>query len=210
MQPPVVSRASRALLTALLTARRAASTFHTTMDVFEAIDARHSYRAGFKAGPVPRKDLLRIVSAGIKAPSGYNGQSTSFVIVDDPALIRAIADEMASEIVRGAPAAIVCVMDPNATRDRKYAFGVEDYSAAAENMLLAITARGYASVWIDGVLKEGDLASRVGRILGVPEGLQVRVVLPIGVPLDTWAQKEKKPLCQRAWFNRHGQEGGAG
>jgi nitroreductase len=177
------------------------------MDVFEAIDARHSYRAGFMARPVPREDLLRIVSAGIKAPSGYNGQSTSFVIVDDPALISAIADEMGSDIVRGAPAAIVCVMDPGATRDRKYAFGVEDYSAAAENMLLAVTALGYASVWIDGVLKEGDLAARVGRILGVPRDRQVRVVLPIGVPGEKWAQKEKKPLSQRAWFNRFGAAG---
>ncbi len=176
------------------------------MDVFEAIEKRHSYRGGFQAQPVPRSDLLRIVAAGIRAPSGYNAQSTSFVIVDDPALIKAVADVMSSDTVRGAPAAIACVMDPGATADRAYAFGVEDYSAAVENMLLAVTAMGYASVWIDGALKEGDRAARVGGILGVPADRQVRVVLPVGVPTERGTQKEKRPLALRAWFNRFGAE----
>jgi nitroreductase len=175
------------------------------MDVFEAIAKRHSYRGRFDPGPVPREDLLRIVEAGIKAPSGYNGQSTSFVIVDDPSLIAGIADVTSNDVIRGAPAAIVCVMDPFATRDKKFAFGVEDYSAAVENMLLAVTAMGYASVWIDGVLKENDLSRKVGDLLGVPRDREVRVILPIGVPVDHWEQHEKKPLSERAWFNGFGE-----
>ncbi|RMG04478.1 MAG: nitroreductase, partial [Planctomycetota bacterium] len=64
------------------------------MDVFEAIRRRHSYRGPFTDAPVPREDLRKIVEAGIRAPSGKNEQTTSFVIVDDPALL-----EQAKQII---------------------------------------------------------------------------------------------------------------
>ena len=35
-------------------------------------------------------------------------------------------------------------------------------------MLLAITALGYATVWIDGALRAEDRAQRIGQLLGVP------------------------------------------
>ena len=171
------------------------------MDVFEAIERRHSYRGVFAKQRVPRADLERIVDAGIRAPSGYNGQSTSFVIVDDAGLLARIAEVTGSTLVAGAPAAIVLVMDPDATADREFRFGVEDYAAAAENMLLAVTALGYASVWLDGMLRRSGRAAKVGTLLGVPAQREVRVILPIGVPAENGAQNEKKPFAERAWFN---------
>jgi len=36
---------------------------------------------------VPDEHLRLIVEAGILAPSGYNGQTTSFVVVSDTALL---------------------------------------------------------------------------------------------------------------------------
>lgn len=171
------------------------------MDVFEAIVRRHSYRGEFASQRVPRADLERIVDAGIRAPSGYNGQSTSFVIVDDPGLLVRMAEITASSLVAGAPAAIVVVMDPDVPADRELRFGVEDYAAAAENMLLAVTALGYASVWLDGMLRREGRAAKVGALLGVPFRREVRVILPIGVPMEARTQKEKKPFAERAWFN---------
>jgi len=171
------------------------------VDVFEAIERRHSYRGAFAPQRVPRTDLERIVAAGIRAPSGYNGQSTSFVIVDDPGLLARLAEITGSALIGGAPAAVVVVMDPNATPEKAFRFGVEDYAAAAENMLLAVTALGYAAVWLDGMLRREDRAAKVGALLGVPDSREVRVILPIGVPLERWTQKEKKPFAERAWFN---------
>jgi nitroreductase len=172
-----------------------------TMDMFEAIDLRHSYRGAYERRPVPRADLERIVSAGIRAPSGYNGQSTSFVIVDDPDLLARMAEITGSALIGGAPAAIVAVMDPDAAPGKDFRFGVQDYAAAVENMLLAITALGYASVWLDGLLRREDRAAKVGALLGVPASREVRVVLPLGVPAERGAQREKKPFAERAWFN---------
>ncbi len=47
-------------------------------------------------------------------------------------------------------------------------------------------------------------AARVGRLLGVPEGKDVRIVLPLGVPAEPAVQREKLPFAQRAWFNQYG------
>ncbi len=84
------------------------------------------------------------------------------------------------------------------------AFAAEDCAACVANMLLAITALGYASVWLDGVLRRDDKAARVSRLLGVPEGKCVRILLPLGVPAEPAVQKEKLPFAERAWFNQYG------
>jgi nitroreductase len=171
------------------------------MELFKAIESRLSYRGAFLPDAVPRADLQRIVAAGILAPSGYNAQSTSFVIVDEPQLIAEIARITGNDVIRGAPALVVVVMDLEPPPGKVTWFGVEDYAAAAENMLLAVTALGYASVWMDGLLRKEGRARRIGQLLGVPDRREVRVVMPIGRPAERWVQAERKPFGERAWFN---------
>lgn len=174
------------------------------MDVFEAIEKRYSYRGPFKDVPVPREHLRKIVETGIRAPSGKNAQTTSFVIVDDPQLIQRIASLFENKpVCTTAKAMIVCVTDPRPVMGN-VSFHIEDCAAAVENMLLAITALGYATVWIDGALRYNRIAERIGEMLGVPAELQVRVLLPIGIPAEPGQQREKLPFEKRAWFNRWG------
>ena len=122
------------------------------MDVFEAFAKRYSYRGPFTDAPVPREDLEKIVQAGIQAPSGKNEQVVSFVIVDAPELLRQIAALVNRPVCNTARAMIACVADPRPVFEG-FSFDREDCAAAVENMLLAITALGYASVWLDGVLR---------------------------------------------------------
>ncbi|HOA53641.1 MAG TPA: nitroreductase family protein [Thermogutta sp.] len=171
------------------------------MDVFEAINKRYSYRGPFRDVPVPREHLRKIVEAGIRAPSGKNAQTTSFVIVDDPVLIRQIAALFENKpVCSTAKAMIVCVTDPRPVMG-DVSFHVEDCAAAVENILLAITALGYATVWIDGALRYNRIAERIGELLGIPSDRIVRVLLPVGVPAEPGTQREKLPFEQRAWFN---------
>ena len=175
------------------------------MELFEAIDQRHSYRGTFKNLPISRDDLRRIVQAGLQAPSGCNGQTTSFVIIDQPALIEQIALIVPKSFVKAASALIVCIIDPTPL-SREYSFALEDCAAAVENMLLAITALGYATVWLDGFLREAGRGEKLTQLLAVPAPRTVQVLLPIGVPAESWDRKEKLPFEQRAWFNHYGQE----
>lgn len=174
------------------------------MEVFEAIAKRHSYRGPFFDKEVKRDDLKRIVQAGLQAPSGRNEQTTSFVIIDDPGLLEKIGQMHQMEAMHSAKAMIACILDvqPEAVYEG-YSFQVEDCAAAVENMLLAITALGYATVWIDGWLRVDERAQQVAQLLELSQGKIVRILLPIGVPAQDWPQKEKKPFNERAWFNKY-------
>jgi nitroreductase len=170
------------------------------VDVFEVFTNRYSYRGEFADEAVPREHLRQIVEAGIHAPSAKNEQTTSFVIVDDPVLLQEMAAIIDRPVCRTAKAMIVCVADPRPVLEAT-SFAIEDCAAAVENMLLAITALGYATVWLDGVLRREGVASRIARLLHVPLGRTVRVVLPLGVAAQPGVQKEKLPFERRAWFN---------
>jgi nitroreductase len=173
------------------------------MELFETIAKRHSYRGEFTDKPIPRADLEKIVAAGIQAPSGKNEQVTSFVIVDDPALIERISGVIDKPSCRSAKAMIVCVVDPKPILAGA-SFAHEDCAAAVENMLLAITSLGYASVWLDGVLRTADRAARIGSLLEVPADKTVLVLLPVGEPTEPGKPREKLPFDRRAWFNKFG------
>jgi nitroreductase len=177
------------------------------MELFDAIAERHSYRASFRNQAIPREDLKRIVQAGLAAPSGNNAQTTLFVIIDEAEVVRQIgAMHEENAAVQQARAFIACIIDTDPRPFRKkHSFQVEDCAAAVENMLLAITGLGYASVWIDGWLREEGRAAKIGQMIGLPAGKMVRVLLPIGVPAEVYKRPEKKPFAERAWFNRYGQ-----
>jgi len=176
------------------------------MDFFDAVANRHSYRGPFTDQAVAGDDLRKIVQAGLDAPSGMNKQTTSFVIVDDAELVAKIAAmHESNKAVQQAKAFVACIMDkePEAIY-HGYSFQVEDCSAAVENMLLAVTALGYASVWIDGWLRVEGRAETIGKLLGVPEDKVIRIILPIGVPKYEVRGPEKKPFADRAWLNQYG------
>lgn len=176
------------------------------MEFFMAVKQRHSYRGGYKSIPISRNDLEKIVQAGLDAPSGKNAQTTEFVIVDEPALVRQIGLlHLNNKAFQQASAFIACICDKNPEAVYEgLSFQIEDCAAAVENMLLSITAMGYGSVWVDGWLRVEGRAEKIGQLLGLPEHKIIRVLLPVGIPSETYKQPEKKPFAVRAWFNRYG------
>ncbi|MCK4998349.1 MAG: nitroreductase family protein [Anaerohalosphaera sp.] len=176
------------------------------MELFEAFAKRHSYRFDYTDAPVSREDLTKILNAALKAPSGKNEQTTNFVIVDDPDTCAKIGSLHASnKAVCQAKAFIVCIVDKEAEAIYEgHSFQIEDCAAAVENMLLAITSLGYASVWVDGWLRVNAHAQTIAQMLSVPDDKVIRVILPIGVPAQQKAQPEKKTFDQRAWFGKYG------
>lgn len=175
------------------------------MDIFEAMSKRCSYRGEYKDEGVSREDLRRIIEAGLLAPSGKNCQTTDFVIVDDAELVSKIASmHPANKAMQQAKAFIACVISKEpAPVFEGLSFEVEDCAAAVENMLLAIAALGYGSVWIDGWLRREDRNEKIGKMLNVPNDKIVRILLPVGVPAKQTKQPAKKSFEERAWFNSY-------
>lgn len=170
-----------------------------SMEFFDAVKNRYSYRGTFLDTPIPREHLEMILDAGIRAPSGCNTQTTSFVAVADPAKRAELAKIVDRPYMQSAQAVILVISDyvepyPGAN------FELEDYAAATQNLLLAITALGYASVWVDGHLKHDGRAEAIAKLLGMEKpGRTVRAALPIGVPAEAGGvQNSRLPFEQRA------------
>ena len=120
---------------------------------------------------------------------------------DDPALLKALKDIVMPRIGDTAPAWILVLTRPIvAYRDR--CFNGQDYSAAIQNMLLAIVALGYQSCWYEGhVTDEDDLGGQLARRLGVPEEYRLVCVLPVGVAAEPVKRVRKQPVAQRVSYN---------
>lgn len=171
------------------------------MEALQAIRERKSYRGEFKEEPVPREDLKEMIEAGFLAPSGCNMQTTQFIGVDEPDLVKELAEIYGIPWAKTAPAAIVLLTKYTLARNG-VSYHIHDYSAAAENILIAIAAKGYATTWLEGQI-HGDKAKRMGELLGVPEDMQVAIYMPVGLPAKTVLPAQKVPFEQRAWFNRY-------
>ena len=171
------------------------------MNTFEAIAARYSYRGKYHPTPVSREHLKMILEAGCAVPSGCNKQTTSFIAVDDPALLKKLHAVMDPPLGETAPA-VVCVLTQEIVAYRDRMFIVQDYAAAIENMLLAIADLGYASCWIEGYVTDTNaVGEKMAAVLGVPEEYRLVAYLPVGIPAEHDKRVRKKPLSERAWFN---------
>lgn len=164
------------------------------MDLFEAIAKRASVRA-FQPVHIPDDHLERILDAGRRAPSGNNRQPFDFIVIRDPVTLKKLAEAQAC--IAQASLAIAIVADPS-----KSQYWLEDVAAATENMLLAITALGYASVWIEGTLLRKE--EQLKPVLQVPPQMRLIVLLPIGAPAAEPAQASKRPLSDMVHWERYG------
>ena len=171
------------------------------MNTLDAIKARTSYRGRYKNTPVPREDLIKIMEAGLAAPSGCNTQTTSLICVDDPELLTRVKISLRSQVANTAPA-MICVLTQRIPGYANVYFNIQDYSAAIENMLLAAVSLGYESLWLEGQVTDVHRIGRtIANILGVPEEYELVCLLPVGVADEPVSHPDKKPFHERAWFN---------
>jgi nitroreductase len=178
------------------------------MDVFECIHKRHCYRGSYVQTPVPREDLEKIIKSGLAAPSGCNKQTTSLVGLDDRHILDSITALIKKNGFGGqAVPAGICVLTQQIPGYADVYFNTQDYAAAIENMLIAITALGYASCWIEGqVTKDVETQRQIAQLLHIPSEYTVVGFLPIGIPEKELSSPAYKPVSERAWYNVYGNE----
>jgi len=161
------------------------------MDALEAIRKRRSVRK-YTGDPIPREDLERIVDAGRLAASGYNRQPWDFVVVTDREMIDQL--KVAAGWMDKAGAIVAVVMDPSSR------WWLEDGAAAVENMLIASTALGYGSCWLEGYTLPRE--EEFKKLLGIPDKKRLLTLVPIGVPAE-WPTKKKKTLEEVLHWERY-------
>jgi len=171
------------------------------MAALEIIKNRTSYRGEYKNINIPKSDLIKIMEAGLAAPSGCNKQTASLIAIDDVKLLNELRKVIKPQVAETAPA-IICVLTQKIIAYRDRCFNIQDYSAAIQNMLLSAVELGYQSCWYEGHITDKDeIGRKMANILGVPDDYELVCFLPIGVASQPLTYTEKKSFAERAWFN---------
>ena len=139
--------------------------------------------------------MRKIANAGRIAPSGSNIQPREFVIVTESEKIKKLSK--VQETFEDFTAAIAVVCDPE-----KSDWWLEDMAAAVENMLLAVVALGYDSVWIEGTLLEKEDWTK--NLLEIPEEKRLMTILPIGKAASNGTRAKKKEREEVLHYETYG------
>lgn len=139
------------------------------MEVFEAIQGRRSVRR-LSPDPIPVSHLERIVDSGRLAATAHNAQPWDFLVVTNRETIQTLGE--VNGWMKNAAAVIAVVIDDSTE------YWKETGAAAVQNMLLACTALGYGSCWVQGDARFCLDAFR--ELLGVPPELALFGLIAIG------------------------------
>ena len=156
------------------------------MDVLTAIRTRRSIRQ-FKDDPVPEEKLQAVLEAGRSAPSAGNRQNWKFVVVKDKAIREKLVDAANGQTFVGrAPVVIACCAP-----DPSQKWHMVDVAIAIDHMTLAAHSLGLGTCWV-GAFNE----AKVKDTLGIPDGVKIVQILPLGVPAASGTPKPRKSLEQ--------------
>jgi len=184
-----------------------------------SIKNRRSVRI-FTDEPVSDHDLRVILRAANQAPSAHNQQSWKFIVLKGDKktelanLVNSKAAEftrpssvllrMASRSIVSAPIVIgiantgelisrgseLFKVDKAISNDFFRIMEIQSSAAAVENLLIAATSMGLASVWLGVlVLVKNDIL----RFMGEPDG-EFMAVIPVGYAAKASASPTKQPL----------------
>lgn len=171
------------------------------MTALDALMTRTSVRS-FTGDPVSREQLETILKAGMAAPTAINLQPWRFVVLTERERIDALFGEGRMAKVFTAAGAVIVVCgettsmrkpfgEPDAPEvEQPNMFWYEDCSAATENILLAVHALGLGAVWTAGYPAE-ERIEPIAAALGLPANVKPLSIIPVGVPTEIPAPKDK-------------------
>ena len=158
----------------------------------EVLEKRRSIRK-YKDTPIPKENILKILEAARSAPSASNRQPWNFVVVENKETIKKLAkQDWAAE----APVMIVGLADQAASPN----WCNNDLGIALEHLVLAATNLGLGTCWMGQTGREELIKS----LLDIPDNFKVVAVIPLGVPDETPAPKERKSLDAIVSWEKYG------
>ena len=151
------------------------------------IHSRKSVR-NFTGEAVSKEDLLKILEAGMCAPTAMNKQPWAFIAVTDKATIDKLYEAMPMKkmLTKAGAVIIICAVPEKSSKE----YSIIDCSLAGENMLLAIESLGLGGLWTAAYPDESMMSS-LRSVLGIPENIIPLNVMPVGHPEGTDKPKDK-------------------
>lgn len=133
-----------------------------------------------------------LLRAAMAAPSAINKQPWAFIVVTDETIIAQLGEALPYSRCSNHPAIAIipCGDLTKAIPGEMANFWINDVSAATENLLLAAHAMGLGAVWT-GLHPDMNRAKMVQEMLGLPEHIIPLCVVPVGIPAEAPAVKDK-------------------
>jgi nitroreductase len=183
------------------------------MSFLELAANRQSVRDYLPGKAVEREKIERCLEAARLAPSTSNSQPWSFIVVDDPELLPAVAASTYSGLLsfnrfaEAAPVLVVVVTEPPvlsrtyvrlAAALKKRPYHLLDVGMAAEHFCLQAAEEGLGTCmlgWFD--------ERAVKRELGIPSRKRVDLIITLGYPASQAVRpKKRKSLNRMRSYNR--------
>jgi len=158
------------------------------MEALESIFNRRSIRR-YSSRKVEKEKIIKIIEAGMFAPSAHNRQPWHFVPTNDRGTMLEIADKHPyAKMLKTADWAILVCGDLNLESSSGYL--AVDCAAATENMMLAAYSLGLGTVWI-AVYPREERIRMMREIFKLPANIEPISLIAVGYP------DEKKPKPNR-------------
>ena len=177
------------------------------MDFERLILTRQSDRR-YMPDPVSREDVLKCLEAARMSPSACNSQPWKFIVVDDKAKLAEMADAAEglgmNKFTRDVPVMVAVVLEKmNATARLGSLLKHKDYSMldlgmAVEHFCLQAADLGLGTCimgWFD--------EKRIARLLGVPRGKRIPLIISLGYPENPTRRKVRKPVEDMSSWNSY-------
>lgn len=158
--------------------------------------------------PVSREDVLKCLEAARMSPSACNSQPWKFIVVDDKAKLAEMADAAEglgmNKFTRDVPVMVAVVLEKmNATARLGSLLKHKDYSVldlgmAVEHFCLQAADLGLGTCimgWFD--------EKRIARLLGVPRGKRIPLIISLGYPENPTRRKVRKPVEEMSSWNSY-------
>ncbi len=197
------------------------------MDVLTAMDTCTAMRY-FKADPVPKEDLEKLIYAATRASNPGNSQGWAFLIIDDPKTKQVVgakvlegmapffanrpagrdgveermlvgAEHLAKNFA-GVPAWIVgMARKVYPPHDPQDSFMHSTIYPAAQNMIVAARSMGIGTCF---TTFPGHAEAEIRTLCNVPDDLHMFVYVAVGYPQRDFMPVRRKPIEEVLTWNR--------
>ena len=155
----------------------------------------------FSNEKVDKSDLLKIIKAGMSAPSALNLQPWEFIVFDLEETIEWMVElHDYSKMFKTATAGIVVCGNMEKTIKGFEDFWVQDCSAATQNLLLATESLNLGGVWL-GIYPIEERYKKIMDYFNLPENIIPFAVIALGHPSKDEKSKDKWD-CKKLHWNK--------
>jgi nitroreductase len=147
------------------------------METMDAILTRRSVRK-YNKKPISNKIINELLEAAMSAPSAGNEQPCHFIIIDEPHILEKVPTfHNHAQMLKDASLAILVCCDMKL--DKHNGMWIQDCSAATENMLIAVRAKGLGAVWL-GIFPREERVKGMKDLLNIPKNIIPFSLISIG------------------------------